>query len=102
MAEVGGWIWGRNLRSFLELLSHYLGYRFDATDWETVALALEATDDERTDGWYSYPLVGEHRQVEIRLARAVDGEEVRLAVKGALTPELEVRADTLLAAFAAG
>ncbi|MFE9468565.1 hypothetical protein ACFYNW_33915 [Streptomyces virginiae] len=102
MAEVGGWIWGRNLRSFLELLSHYVGYGFDATDWETVALALEATDDERTDGWYSYPLVGEHRQVEIRLARAVGGDDVRLAVKGALTPELEVRADTLLAAFAAG
>ncbi|WP_030960698.1 hypothetical protein [Streptomyces sp. NRRL S-378] len=101
MAEVGGWIWERNLRSFLELLSQYVGYGFDATDWETVALALEATDDERTDGWYSYPLVGEHRQVEIRLARAVGGDEVRLAVKGPLTPELEVRADTLMAAFAA-
>ncbi|MFD7916837.1 hypothetical protein ACFV30_40145 [Streptomyces sp. NPDC059752] len=102
MAEVGGWIWERNLRSFLELLAHYAGYGFDATDWETVALALEATDDERTDGWYSYPLVGEHRHVEIRLARAIGGDEVRLAVTGALTPELEVRADTLLAAFAAG
>ncbi|MFC8825888.1 hypothetical protein ACFT9I_11085 [Streptomyces sp. NPDC057137] len=105
MTEVGGWIWERNLRSFLELLSHYVGYGFDATDWETVALAIEATeatDDERTDGWYSYPLVGKHRQVEIRLARAVGGDEVRLAVKGALTPELEVRADTLLAAFAVG
>lgn len=47
MADVGGWIWERNLRSFLELLSHYVGYGFDATDWETVALAVEATDDER-------------------------------------------------------
>ncbi|MFF2191349.1 hypothetical protein [Streptomyces sp. NPDC058157] len=97
MAEVGGWIWERNLRSFLELLSHYVGYEFDATDWETVALAIEATD-----GWYSYPLVGEHREVEIRLAREVGGDEFRLAVNGALTPELEVRVDTLIAAFAAG
>ncbi|MFF4429535.1 hypothetical protein ACFYZ4_10215 [Streptomyces sp. NPDC001513] len=101
MTEVGGWIWERNLRSFLELLSHYVGYGFDATDWETVALAVEATDDEQTDGWYSYPLVGEHREVEVRLARVVGGAEVMLAVKGALTPELEVRADTLLAAFSA-
>jgi hypothetical protein len=102
MAEVGGWIWGRNLRSSLELLSHYVGYGFDATDWETVALAIEATNDERPDGWYSYPLVGKHRQVEIWLARAVGGDELMVAVKGVLTPELEVRADTLLAAFAAG
>ena len=102
MAEVSGWIWERNLRSFPELLSHYLGYGFDDTDWETVSLAIEATYDERPEGWYSYPLVGEHRQVEVRLARAVGGHEIRLAVKGPLTPELQVRADTLLAAFAAG
>ncbi|MFD4939488.1 hypothetical protein [Streptomyces virginiae] len=101
MADVGGWIWERNLRSFLELLSHYVGYAFDATDWETVALAVEATDDERPDGWYSYPLVGEHRQLEVQLARAVGGDELMVAVKGTLTPELEVRADTLLAAFSA-
>ncbi|MFJ4777985.1 hypothetical protein [Streptomyces sp. NPDC088762] len=84
------------------MLSHYVGYGFDVTDWETVARAIEATDDERTDGWYSYPLVGKHRQVEVRLARAVGGDELMVAVKGSLTPELEVRADTLLAAFAAG
>ncbi|MEU6310642.1 hypothetical protein [Streptomyces sp. NPDC047014] len=102
MAEVGGWIWDCNLRSFLELLSHYVGYEFDATDWETVALAVKATDDERPDGWYAYPLVGQDQQVEVRLARAVGGDELMVAVKGTLTPELEVRADTLLAAFAAG
>ncbi len=102
MAEVGGWIWERNLRSFLELLSHYVGYGFDATDWGTVALAVEATDDDRPDGWYSYPLVGEQRQVEVRLAPTVGGDELMVVVKGALTPELEVRVDTLLAAFAVG
>ncbi|MFF8265512.1 hypothetical protein [Streptomyces virginiae] len=32
MAEVGGWIWERNLRSFLELLSHYVGYELDGDD----------------------------------------------------------------------
>lgn len=101
MAEVGGWIWERDLRSFLELLSQYAGYAFDAADRETVALAVEGTDDERADGWYAYPLAGEHREVEVRLARAVGGDEVMPAVRGALTPELEVRADTLLAAFAA-
>lgn len=100
MTDVGGWIWGRNLRSFLELLSHYVGYDFDATDWETVALAAEATDDEHADRWYSYPLVGDAHEVEVRLARAVGGDEVFVTVHGDVTVELELRADTLLSAFA--
>ncbi|MFJ3519240.1 MULTISPECIES: hypothetical protein [unclassified Streptomyces] len=77
-------------------------YGFDATDWETVVAAVEATDDEQAEGWYSHPLAGEDCQVEVRLARAVGGDEVMPAVKGALTPELQVRADTLPAAFSAG
>ncbi|WP_405453334.1 hypothetical protein [Streptomyces erythrochromogenes] len=100
MAEVGGWIWERNLRSFLELLSHYVGHDFDATDWETVALAIEETDDEQADGWYAYPLVGEARQVEVRLARCAGGDEVSVTVHGPLTADLRLRTDTLLSAYA--
>ncbi|MFE5491175.1 hypothetical protein ACFQ7Z_14650 [Streptomyces virginiae] len=100
MPQVGGWIWERNLRSFLELLSHYVGYDFDATDWETVARAVAETDDERTEGWYAYPLVGETRQAEVCLARSVGGDEVSVAVHGDLTAELRLRADTLLSAYA--
>ncbi|MGW1066212.1 hypothetical protein ACWD4F_17050 [Streptomyces aureus] len=102
MTEVGGWIWGRNLRSFLELLSRYVGYDFDTTDWDTVALAVEDTDDEQADRWYSYPLVGSVHEIEIRLARSVGGDEVSVTVSGVVTAELELRADTLLSAFAAG
>ncbi|MFD4739741.1 hypothetical protein ACFWNR_19040 [Streptomyces virginiae] len=47
MAEVAGWIWQHDLRSLLELLSHYVGYDFDGTDWDTVAPALEETDRAR-------------------------------------------------------
>ncbi|MEV7525409.1 hypothetical protein [Streptomyces sp. NPDC091371] len=102
MADIAGWIWERNLRSFLELLSHYVGYDFDATDWDAVELGIEETDDERADGWYSYVLVGEEREVEVRLARSVGGDEVSVAVNGSLSAELRVRADTLVSAFAMG
>ncbi|MCX5174734.1 hypothetical protein [Streptomyces virginiae] len=102
MAEVAGWIWQHNLRSLLELLSHYVGYDFDGTDWDTVAPAMEETDDERADGWYSCPLVGDTLEVEVRLARSVGGEEVSVTVRGIATAELELRTDTLLAAFAQG
>ncbi|MCX5173585.1 hypothetical protein OG616_36925 [Streptomyces antibioticus] len=101
MAEVSGWIWRRNLRSFLELLSLYVGYDFDATDWDTVALALAGTDDEHADHWYSYPLVGSMHKIQVRLARSVGGDEVSVNVSGVVTGELELRADTLLSAFAA-
>ncbi|MER7734582.1 hypothetical protein ABTX80_27185 [Streptomyces erythrochromogenes] len=100
MAEVGGWIWERNLRPFLELLSHYVGYAFDASDWETVARAVGETDDERADGWYTYPLAGETGRAEVRLARCAGGDEVRVTVHGPLTADLRLRADTLLSAYA--
>lgn len=51
--DIGGWIWQRNLAAFLELLSQYVGCDFDETDWDAVALGLEATDDEDPDDWYA-------------------------------------------------
>ncbi|MGW6572746.1 hypothetical protein ACWGAN_11310 [Streptomyces sp. NPDC054945] len=57
---------------------------------------------ERADGWYSYPLVGEDLEVEVRLARSVGGDEVSVRIHGIATAELELRADTLLTAFAQG
>ncbi|MCX4632945.1 hypothetical protein [Streptomyces sp. NBC_01443] len=90
----------RNLRSFLELLSHYVDYDFEATDWETVAVAVEKTDDKQADGWYLYPLIGAAHGVEVRFARSVGSEELSVTVNGPMTTELELRADTLLSAFA--
>ncbi|MFJ5811617.1 hypothetical protein [Streptomyces sp. NPDC093093] len=100
MTEVDGWIQERNLRSFMELLSHYVDCEFEATDWETVARAVVKTDDGQASGWYVYPLAGDRRGIEVRLARSVGSEEVSVAVNGPLTTELEIRADTLLSAFA--
>ncbi|GGW76835.1 hypothetical protein [Streptomyces galilaeus] len=98
--SIAGWIWGRNLRAFLELLSSYAGYAFDEADWETIEVGVQATDDEAHDGWYSYPLVGTSTTLEVAIAQAVGGEEVSVRVTGAETPELQLRTDTLLSAFA--
>ncbi|WP_033327900.1 hypothetical protein [Streptomyces yerevanensis] len=97
---IAGWIWGRNLRAFLELLSGYAGYAFDETDWEAIEAGVQDTDDEAPDGWYSYPLVGTSATLEVALAQAVGGEEVSVSVTGTETPELQLRTDTLLSAFA--
>lgn len=97
---ITGWIWGHNLRAFLELLSRYIGCAFDETDWETIAAGVQRTDEEAPDSWYSYPLVGTSGALKVALAQAADGEEVSVSITGAETPELQVRTDTLLSAFA--
>ncbi|MGK5446669.1 hypothetical protein [Streptomyces radiopugnans] len=99
---VEGWVWGGNVRPLLELLSRYIGYRFDDIDYETVEAALPGTDDERPDGWYAYPLVGVDRVVQVRLANAVGSDVVCVEIFGLDTEELWIRADTLLSAFASG
>ncbi|MEV5524000.1 hypothetical protein [Streptomyces pseudogriseolus] len=90
--QIAGWIMERNLRAFLELLSRYVGYAFDDTDWDT--------DDEKSDGWYSYPLAGTHATLDVSLARSVGSEVMSVSVTGAETPELQLRTDTLLSACA--
>ncbi|MFZ4152228.1 hypothetical protein [Streptomyces pseudogriseolus] len=90
--QIAGWIMDRNLRTFLELLSRYVGYAFDDTDWDTV--------DEKSDGWYSYPLAGTTATLDVGLARSVGSEVMSVNVTGVETPELQLRTDTLLSACA--
>ncbi|MCI4142384.1 hypothetical protein [Streptomyces sp. MMS20-AI2-20] len=98
--QIAGWIMERNLRAFLELLSRYVGYAFDDTDWDTVETGVRDTDDEKADGWYSYPLAGTHATLDVSLARSVGSEVMSVSVTEAETPELQLRTDTLLSAFA--
>ncbi|MEV0172770.1 hypothetical protein AB0I00_16835 [Streptomyces sp. NPDC050803] len=98
--QIAGWIMDRNLRAFLELLSRYAGYAFDDTDWDTIETGVWNTDDEKSDGWYSYPLAGTSATLEVGLARSVGSEVMSVSVTGAETPELQLRTDTLLSAFA--
>ncbi|MFC8193954.1 hypothetical protein ACFUTV_01035 [Streptomyces sp. NPDC057298] len=56
--------------------------------------------DEHPDCWYSYPLVGSDHRLEVHLAQAVGGSEVSVRVAGTSNPELLLRADTLMEAFA--
>ncbi|MEU0657067.1 hypothetical protein ACWEV9_10760 [Streptomyces albogriseolus] len=98
--QIDGWITDRNLRAFLELLSRYIDYAFDDTDWDTIESGVRNTDDEKSDGWYSYPLAGTSATLEVGLARSVGNEVMSVSVTGAETPELQLRTDTLLSAFA--
>jgi hypothetical protein len=80
------------------MLSGYVGYGFDATDWEVISLGLEETDDEDPNGWYSYELIGDAR-VGLQMARCLGDGIVMLRVIGG-SSDIQIRAETLLAAYA--
>ncbi|MDC0766142.1 hypothetical protein [Streptomyces sp. HD] len=97
--EMGGIVRGESrLRPFLELLAHYIDHPFDDTDWETIELGLEPTDDE-ADVWYSYPLIGSVQSLGVRLARDAETDIVWVTVTGAALADLRLRIGTLFDAF---
>ncbi|MFF7444542.1 MULTISPECIES: hypothetical protein [unclassified Streptomyces] len=106
--ELGGAVHSAHLRTFLEVLSGYLVYEFDDTDWDTVALGIEDTDDEEdVTGWYDCPLEGGLHAVRVHLARCRpfpeddDGETdlVSVRVTGVYSADLWLRVDTLITAL---
>lgn len=96
---VAGWVWASNVRPLLSLLSRYAGYAFDETDWRTIELGLEGTNDEEDAGWYSYPLSG-HQVLNVALANAVGSNIVSVRIDGLTDHHIALRAETLLDAYA--
>lgn len=106
--DLGGAVRTEHLRTFLAVLSGYLLYEFDDSDWDTVALGIEDTDDEEeVIGWYDYPLEGGLHAVRVHLALCRpfreddDGasEFVSVRVTGACSADLWLRVDTLITAL---
>ncbi|WP_436533026.1 hypothetical protein [Actinoplanes sp. HUAS TT8] len=95
MTTVGGWVFEGNVVRFLEHLSRYIGYRYDAADEDALVGALDDTDDESATFWFSYPLQGTP-PVVVLLARGVGSSVVSVRVQGELDPVLEARIDTML------
>lgn len=98
--EIDGRIRRRNLDTFLHLLSHYAGQDPDEVNWDTVASALETTDDQNPAGWCSYSLAdGVQHPLDVRLANTVGSDALSVVVGGADSAVLRLRIDTLLTAF---
>jgi hypothetical protein len=91
---VEGWVFEDNVVQFLEHVSRYIGYRYDDLDEAALIGALERTDDESIDGWFSYPLQG-MPPLTVSLARAVGGTEVSVRLEGNIDPVLRARFETL-------
>ncbi|KQX71156.1 hypothetical protein [Streptomyces sp. Root1310] len=85
----GHWILEDNLRPFCESVARFSGYRFDDSDWQAIETALPATDVDRPDGWYDYPLSG---RVPLILLVAADPEASVVFVRLTGAPDARTRA----------
>nr|BFE56416.1 hypothetical protein GCM10020063_009420 [Dactylosporangium thailandense] len=83
-----------NVVRFLELVSAYIGYSYDDLDEVALTGALERTDDESVESWFSYPLSGVP-PLSAYLARAVGGSVVSIWVDGDINLILAARIETL-------
>jgi len=89
-----GWIWTRKLRDLLELVSHYIGYDFDDSDWA----AIDPTNRPRGDA-IIYPLGKQPRQLSVRIDTNDEGDETTVEFAGPPGPDLGTRIETLIEAF---
>ncbi|WP_432986992.1 hypothetical protein [Dactylosporangium sp. CA-233914] len=95
MITVAGWVFETNVVRFLEYLSRYIDYPYDAADEDALIGALDGTDDESDTAWFEYPLQGTP-PVMVSLAQAVGGSVVSVRVHGELDSILAARIDTML------
>jgi hypothetical protein len=95
VAEVGGWIWETNLDNLVQLVAAYVNYRWDDLDDDALVGALDATDTDKPDAWFEYPIVGSP-PVTLGLARDWDSPKYSVRITGAFDIELAARLETLL------
>jgi hypothetical protein len=93
--SIEGWVFEDNVVRFFRHVSRYVGYDYGELDEVALTGALEPTDDESADGWFSYPLEGTP-SLTVLLARAVGGSVVSIQVQGEIDIILAARFETLL------
>jgi hypothetical protein len=92
---VSGAVTEDNVVRLMEQISTYIGYSYDDLDEAALTGALDETDDESPDCWFTYPLGGKP-QLTIHLARAPGSADVSVRVEGDMDVVLAARIETLL------
>ena len=105
--DLRGRVRADSVSPFLEHLSRHVvhgRYVVEGIDPDTLAGALEATDDTSapdSGAWYTRTFEGLSHTVRVGLARSARADAVTVVVTGADFPDLRPRVDTLLDVFAA-
>lgn len=90
------WIWRSSLRRFCELVSSYVGYRFDDLDWQAIQTGLDTLASENDA--FSYPVIGQQK-LTLRISGDPSGDEVLVEVTGRRDQLLGARIAALTDAF---
>jgi hypothetical protein len=93
----GNWILHSNLHRFLELVSFYVGYTFDESDWLAIQAGLDGlTSDNQAFG---YPIIS-RQQLTLSLSLDPDsGNEVSVTITGRPDQMLAARISGLIDAY---
>ncbi len=94
-ADVEGWISEDHVVQSLQQISTYIGYRYDDLDEAALTGALDETNDESADGWFTYPLQGTP-PLRVHLAQSPGSAIVSVRIEGAIDAVLTARIETLL------
>ena len=78
---MGGWIFDKNLQSFVEVLAFLAGYALydEDYDWVAIEYGVKATDED-ANKWYTYAFAGT-RPLEFDLACNVGSSVVSVRVR---------------------
>jgi low temperature requirement protein LtrA len=93
---VGSWIQASNLCRFLEIVSSYVGYRFDHRDWQAIQASLDTVTSD--NNIFSYELTGQ-RALTLTLSKGLASDEVSVQIAGRQDRMLGARITGLADAF---
>ena len=77
--QMKDWIFEKNLRPVLEIVSRMVGYQFDQEDWNVVRFGVRDSNSEKNQ-WYEYPLGESH--VTARLRRNAGSAVIDIELEG--------------------
>ena len=96
--RLGGWIWTRNLKPFLESSALALDGRINDDDWDAVRYGIQGTSDV-DNRWFGYELSGPRHCLDISLALDEGGatDIVHVRIGRGFDAATKARIETLIA-----
>jgi hypothetical protein len=92
----GSWIWDASLRRFLELVSFYVSYGFDESDWLAIQAGLDGLTGENDT--FEYPIIG-RPELHVTLGKNPNGHEISITLTGRPDRLLGARISGLIDAY---
>lgn len=92
---IANWICEENLKPLLEVVSTFIGYSFDDSDWTAISEGIKNTNVEQ-DRWYDYALIAD-QTVKVKIAEDVDAGLIFVQLES--EKDIEAKAEVAIGIF---